>query len=98
MIEVHTTVPDVDSAEEIAFELVDAGYAACVNYHEIRSVYRWEGETVEESEYAVDVKTSRDFEEVRRAVEDIHPYDVPAVIRRKSEANDDYEDWVDRNS
>jgi len=66
MISVYTTVPDEETAERMARELVEERVAACVNYHAVSSVYRWEG----------------------------HPYDLPAVLRAETEANEAYDGWV----
>ncbi len=92
---VHTTVPDKDTAESMARQLVEERVAACVNYHAVSSVYRWEDEVVKEDEYALDVKTALGYEEVRERIEELHPYDVPAVLRVETEANDAYGEWVE---
>lgn len=96
MISVHTTVPDEETAERMARELVEERAAACVNYHAVSSVYRWEDDVVEEEEYALDVKTALPYEEAREKIEEVHPYDLPAVLRFETEANDGYGDWVER--
>ena len=94
MISVYTTVPDEETAERMARELVEEGVAACVNYHAVSSVYRWEGDVVEEGEYALDVKTSLPYDEVREKIDEVHPYDLPAVLRTETEANRAYDEWV----
>jgi uncharacterized protein involved in tolerance to divalent cations len=44
MLLVLTTLPDDDTAQRIANDLVDAGLAACVSIGApVRSVYRWQG-------------------------------------------------------
>ncbi|MDY6765466.1 MAG: divalent cation tolerance protein CutA, partial [Halobacteria archaeon] len=55
MITVYTTVPNQEEATRIAHTLVEERFAACVNTHEVGSVYRWEGEIIEEGEVALDV-------------------------------------------
>lgn len=94
MISVHTTVPDEETAERMARELVKERIVACVNYHAVSSVYRWKDDIVEEDEYALDVKTALEYDEVRERIEEKHPYDVPAVLRVETEANGDYGEWV----
>jgi len=78
----------------MARELVKERVAACVNYHEASSTYRWEGEIVEEDEYALEVKTALEYDEVRERIEDKHPYDLPAILRVETEANEGYDEWV----
>jgi periplasmic divalent cation tolerance protein len=95
MISVHTTVPDEETAESMARELVENRVAACVNYHAVSSVYRWEGDVVEEGEYALEVKTALEYDEVRERIEEKHPYDLPAILRVETEANDEYDEWVE---
>lgn len=95
MISVHTTVPDEETAERIARELVEERVAACVNYHAVSSVYRWEGDVVEEGEYALDIKTTLEYDEVRERIKDKHPYDIPAILSVETEANDGYDEWVE---
>ncbi|MDZ7687855.1 MAG: divalent-cation tolerance protein CutA [Halobacteriales archaeon] len=95
MISVHTTVPDEETAKRMARELVGERIAACVNYHAVSSVYRWEGDVIEEEEYALDVKTALEYDEVRAEIEEKHPYDLPAILRVETEANDGYDEWVE---
>jgi periplasmic divalent cation tolerance protein len=95
MISIHTTVPDEETARRIARELVEERVAACVNYHAVSSVYRWEGDVVEEGEYALEVKTALEYDEVRERIEEKHPYDLPAILRVETEANDEYDEWVE---
>jgi periplasmic divalent cation tolerance protein len=95
MISIHTTVPDEETARRIARELVEERVAACVNYHAVSSVYRWEGDVVEEGEYALEVKTALEYDEVRERIEEKHPYDIPAILRVETEANDGYDKWVE---
>lgn len=98
MISVHTTVPDEEVAQRMARELVEESVAACVNYHAVSSVYRWEGDVVEEGEYALDVKTALPYDEVRATIEEKHPYDLPAVLRVETAANEAYDEWVDEET
>lgn len=95
MISVHTTVPDEEIAERMARELVEERVAACVNYHAVSSTYRWEGDVVEEDEYTLDVKTALEYDEIRESIEEKHPYEVPAILRVETTANDDYNEWVE---
>ena len=98
MISVHTTVPNEETARSMARELVEESLAACVNYHAVSSVYRWEGDIVEEDEYVLDIKTALEYDKVREIIEENHPYDLPAVLRVETEANDKYDEWVEENS
>lgn len=97
MITVHTTLPPGDAAE-IAETLVEERLAACVNMHPIESIYRWEGSVVREDETALDVKTARPYSEVRSRIQELHPYDVPMIVRVDAEANRGYREWVEEST
>ena len=79
---VLTTVPDVETGERIARELVEARLAACVNMvPSVRSFYWWDGAVQDDGEALLIAKVREDqlaaYEERMRA---IHPYDVPEVV------------------
>ncbi len=79
---VVVTCGSSEEAERIARALVEARLAACVNIlGPIRSIYRWEGKLNDDQEVLLIIKTSRSlFDQVRRAVEKAHSYEVPEVI------------------
>lgn len=78
---VYVTVPP-DAAEEIAEALVGDELAACVNRVDCRSTYRWEGSVVEDEEEILFVKTTRAaYDRLESRIEELHPYDVPAIER-----------------
>ncbi|MFT7622226.1 MAG: periplasmic divalent cation tolerance protein [Myxococcota bacterium] len=79
---VFCTCPDIEAANILAHALVSERLAACVNIVPgIRSVYRWQGEVHEDSEFLLIAKTStaRVAELTERAVA-LHPYECPEVI------------------
>jgi periplasmic divalent cation tolerance protein len=67
---------------KIARKLIDEKLAACVNITQpIQSVYRWEGKVVQEKEYLMLIKTTRDlFPEIRTEISLIHSYHTPEII------------------
>ena len=79
---VLTTCSSAEEAGRIAQALVERRLAGCVNVvSSLRSVYRWEGRVKEEAEILLVIKTTRAlFDQVRRAVEKLHSYQVPEVI------------------
>lgn len=76
------TCPDQDSAQMIAEQLVEAKLAACVNILPgILSIYRWQGAVESAEEMILLIKTTtEDYEQVERAVSELHPYELPEVI------------------
>lgn len=77
-----STCPSVDVARTIATALVDAGAAACVNIVPgLTSVYRWQGETHEDAELLLVIKTTADnYGRAERIITELHPYELPEVV------------------
>ncbi|MGD2121342.1 MAG: divalent-cation tolerance protein CutA [Gemmatimonadota bacterium] len=96
---VLVTVPDVDAGVILARRAVDERLAACGNVIPgLTSVYRWEGEIQEDPEALVIFKTRADtVEQLRKRVEEIHPYDVPEFLALSiTHGSEAYLDWVVR--
>jgi periplasmic divalent cation tolerance protein len=67
---------------KIARHLVVARLAACVNITEpIESIYRWEGKLVDEKEFVMLIKSTRElFPEIKSEISKIHSYHTPEII------------------
>lgn len=76
------TCPDEETAGALAAGLVEERLAACVNIlPAIRSIYRWQGETCDDAEALMVIKTTAEaFAAVQDWLIDAHPYDTPEVI------------------
>lgn len=79
---VVTTAGSKDEAHKIARALVERQLAACVNIvPQVESVYRWEGEIEQASEWLLIVKTTAAaFARVRDAIKELHSYEVPECM------------------
>lgn len=82
ILQVLTTVAKLADAQRLAHQLVQRRLAACVQIESaIRSVYRWENQVHDDTEFRLTAKTTRDrFADLCACLEDIHPYDVPEII------------------
>ena len=82
VIVVFSTFPSEDKAASIARTLVEEGLCACANLlPQVRSIYRWQGQTCDERETLAVIKTTRErFEALRDRLVSLHPYEVPEVI------------------
>jgi len=76
--------------------MVERRLAACVNIWEICSIYRWQGEVRREPEAALLFKvTDEGFEALRSAILEVHPYDVPCIVRYAiAEGHRPFLDWI----
>ena len=79
---VYTTFPDETTARRIAGALLDRGLIACANLIPgMTAVFRWNGKVSSETEVAAILKTRAELaDKVVAAVEELHPYDVPAAL------------------
>jgi len=95
---VLTTCPDQESADRLAVHLVEERLAACINaIPGIRSVYRWKGEVMKDSELLLVIKSRADhFDALREAIIKHHPYELPEVIAVSvSDGHLPYLAWID---
>ncbi len=101
VILVLVTAPSTDKAAELARTLVEEQLAACGNIIPgLRSIYRWEGQVHDEQEVLLILKT-RDvlFEPLRARVVELHPYQVPEVLRLDiTDGHGPYLAWVRDNA
>ncbi|NLE39086.1 MAG: divalent-cation tolerance protein CutA [Pirellulaceae bacterium] len=81
-VEITTTTASRDDARRITRALVERRLAACVQIRgPIESTYRWQGNIETADEWQCVAKTRRDlFDEVERAIRELHPYEVPEIL------------------
>jgi len=79
---VLTSLPDHESAKELARSLVKGRLAACVNVGApVESMYHWRGEIETAREVPVVIKTRRSsYDAVEAAIVAVHPYELPEII------------------
>ena len=91
------TVPDRDSAEQIAEALVSEHLAACVNIVPgIASVYRWKGAVEKDEELLLLIKTGQSvYKPLERRIRALHPYELPEIIAVPIQTGQtDYTKWI----
>jgi len=94
---VLTTLPSSEEARSFVQRLVDERLVACGTVVDnVTSVYRWEGTIETATEAQVILKTQRArWDDLRRAAEQLHPYDVPELLALPIETGlQAYLDWV----
>ncbi|MDP2600223.1 MAG: divalent-cation tolerance protein CutA [Deltaproteobacteria bacterium] len=96
-----STIDSEKEALKIARALVESHLAACVNIvPKVTSVYEWKEEICEETELLLIIKTQQArLKELKAALEDLHPYDVPEFIALPiTDGLPDYLGWILANT
>ncbi|MBI5450864.1 MAG: divalent-cation tolerance protein CutA [Gammaproteobacteria bacterium] len=96
-----TTCPDMDCAETVAAHLIDNQLASCVNIVPgVRSIYRWQGETHQDNELLLLIKTRTELSAaVQAAIVEVHPYQQPEAIALPIQSGlAGYLAWIDDNT
>lgn len=91
------SVPDEPTGRTLARALVEERLAACGNLLPITSsVYRWQGDLVEEPEWLLLLKThAARLDALAARLVELHPYDVPELLALPVERGlPAYLDWV----
>lgn len=96
--QVTTTTETEEDAQRIARVLVENRVAACVQSMPIHSTYWWQGEVQTAREWLLIIKTRASvFEELTRAIKELHPYHVPEIIATPiSDGSPDYLNWLQK--
>ncbi|SRR6056297_1050790 len=97
---IYCTVSSEQEGRVISDSLVQKNLAACVNMiTPVRSLYTWKGETCDDEERLLIIKSRVSiFEMVRNDIRSHHSYDVPEIIAIPILAGDDqYMKWMDEN-
>lgn len=94
---VYVPVPDRETGLRLGRDAVRLRQAACANLHgPMTSIYEWEGDLCEESEFLLLFKTAADrVEALESWLVQAHPYECPCVISGDVErVNPAFGDWV----
>jgi periplasmic divalent cation tolerance protein len=99
-IVVYCTIGSQEEGAQLAHHLVQDKLAACVNMvPQIRSIYVWQGETCDDGETLLIIKTATAlFEPLRQRISELHPYDVPEIIALPiRQGHPPYLEWIAAN-
>jgi len=95
MILVYTTHSDEAAAAACCEKLLEQRLIACANIFPIQSAYWWGGEITRDGEYVAIMKTTTScWEALEQKILEIHPYEIPCIIRVEAHATPAYEDWI----
>jgi len=97
VVMIYVTAASRDEALAIARDMVGERLAACANVIDgLTSVYRWQGETNEDSEAVLIIKTRPELaDRVVERIREIHSYDCPCIVVLPiTGGNHDFLEWV----
>ncbi len=92
-----TNLPDEQSADALARQLIERRAAACVNrFAPCTSTYRWEGKVETATEVPLLIKTTRAaWPRLEQLIREAHPYELPEIVAVPVEQGlPAYLDWV----
>ena len=91
----YVPCPDKKVAKDISQNLLAERLIACSNIFKAESHYTWKGELECEEEYVLILKTLPELQsKVYPRLEDLHPYDVPALVSYPARVNVSYYKWM----
>ena len=98
-ITVYTTTPDKETAKKISKGSVENGLAACCNFWPVETVYKWENELKEGTEYIVFLKTTKkNYKALEKWISEEHPYSMAAIVAIPWEDSyEPYRKWVEES-
>jgi periplasmic divalent cation tolerance protein len=100
VLELRTRVADREVAAKIAATLVAEHLAACTHVRgPVESTYWWQDRLETAREWEVDAITTADMADRCSArIDELHPYQLPALLRTELTATADYAAWVHANT
>ncbi|MBN1502774.1 divalent-cation tolerance protein CutA [Candidatus Woesearchaeota archaeon] len=100
MLFVYITAGNVKDAKNISKHLLQKKLVACVNIFPIESMYWFNNELQENTEFSIIAKTrDENFEKIDSEIKKIHTYDVPCVVAWKiDKAHKPFEKWVSKET
>lgn len=94
---VLTTFPDIDTAQRMSEDMVQAKLAGCVNIMPAgQSIYMWKGKICKETEHIAIIKTTDNcYSELENYIKGQHPYELPEIISTPiTNGSKDYLTWL----
>ncbi len=90
------TVDDLKKGEQIASELLERQWVACVQRVSVQSGYRWKGKLENAEEWKFELKTPLHGTcAVVRFIQENHPYEVPEILTEEiTSVNPDFDRWI----
>ena len=97
-VQVVTTTEKKEDAEKIAKAIAEKRLAGCIQIiGPITSTYWWKGNVETAEEWLLFIKSKKNlYEELEKAIKEIHPYETPEIIAMPIVAGSkDYLEWLE---
>lgn len=94
---VMTTLPSYEGGVTLVKQLVEENLVACGQIlPAMTSIYRWQGQIHEDSEYLILLKSrASSYGQLETRLRHLHPYQEPEIIAlQPSQVSQSYLDWV----
>jgi len=99
LIIIYTTYPNMEEAKKVTSHLLQKKIIACANFFPISSSFWWKGKMDNSNEIVALLKTKKqNWEKVKSEIKKIHSYETPCIMKLDVEANEDYEDWIEKET
>lgn len=96
---VYTPCKNSEEAATIGKALIKEKLVACINVFPVISCYFWNDKITDDNEMVLLCKLLPENEpKVRKKIEKLHSYDVPAVLSWNVNINKEYYEWIKKNS
>ena len=92
---IYVTHASEEAATKLSNQLLKEKMIACANTFPMHSAYWWKDAITQDAEWVSILKTTTSrWNIVQKRVEDLHPYEVPCIMKIEVEANEAYEEWI----
>ncbi len=97
-IAIYITHKNMEEAEKVVLYLLKIKLIKCANYFPIKSTYPWKGKIENTNEIVSLLKAKKEnWNKIKTEVKNMHPYEVPCIMKFNVEANKEYEDWINED-
>lgn len=91
----YVTHASINDAELLCKVLLNEKLISCANFFPINSIYEWDNKIINENETVSLIKFNKiNVDEVEKRITELHPYEVPCIMRIPADANIEFEKWI----
>jgi periplasmic divalent cation tolerance protein len=96
---IYVTYPNKGEAEKIVHSLIKKKLIACANFFPVKSSFWWKGKVNNSEEIVSILKTQKkNWNKIKTEISEMHPYETPCIIKLNAEANEEFDNWVKKET